>query len=50
VLAGVALAGVGADRAWFTGAALVAGLALLLGLNALNPEVVTGSEQETLIA
>jgi hypothetical protein len=40
VLAGVALAGVGADRAWFTGAALVAGLALLLGLNALNPEAV----------
>ncbi|MDP1807279.1 MAG: DUF4173 domain-containing protein [Acidimicrobiales bacterium] len=40
VLAGLALAGVGADRAWFTGAALVAGLALLLGLNALNPEAI----------
>lgn len=40
VLAGVALSGAGADRAWFTGAALVAGLALLLGLNALNPEAI----------
>lgn len=40
VLAGLALGGVGAGRAWFTGAALVAGLALLLGLNALNPEAV----------
>jgi hypothetical protein len=40
VLAGLALGGVGADRAWFTGAALVAGLAMLLGLNALNPEAI----------
>ena len=40
VLAGGALAGVGAHRAWFTGAALVTGLALLLGLNALNPEAI----------
>jgi hypothetical protein len=40
VLAGVALAGVGADRAWFPGAALVAGLVLLLGLNVANPEAV----------
>jgi MFS family permease len=40
VLAGVALAGVAADRAWLAGAALVAGLALLLGLNALNPEAM----------
>lgn len=40
LLAGVALAGVAADRAWFMGAALVAGLALLLGLNVVNPEAV----------
>ncbi len=40
VLAALALSGAGADRAWFTGAALVAGLALLLGLNALNPEAI----------
>ena len=40
VLAGGALGGVGADRAWFTGAALVAGLVMLLGLNALNPEAI----------
>ena len=40
VLAGLALGGVGAERAWFTGAALVAGLAMLLGLNALNPEAI----------
>jgi hypothetical protein len=40
VLAGLALGGVGPDRAWFAGAALVSGLALLLGLNALNPEAI----------
>ena len=40
VLAGLALAGVGAHRAWLPGAALVVGLALLLGLNALNPEAI----------
>ncbi len=40
LLAGLALGGVGADRAWFLGAALVAGLALLLGLNVANPEAV----------
>lgn len=40
VFAGVALAGVAADRAWLAGAALVAGLALLLGLNLLNPEAI----------
>lgn len=40
VLAGLALGGVGADRAWFAGAALVTGLALLVGLNALNPEAI----------
>ena len=40
VLAGLALGGVGAERAWFTGVALVAGLAMLLGLNALNPEAI----------
>ena len=40
VLAGVALAGIGAQRAWFAGAALVTGLALLLGLNVANPEAI----------
>ncbi|MGH9265598.1 MAG: DUF4153 domain-containing protein [Acidimicrobiales bacterium] len=40
LLAGLALGGVGADRAWFLGAALVAGQALLLGLNVVNPEAV----------
>ena len=38
VLAGCALAGVAAGRAWLFGAAMVAGLALLLGLNIVNPE------------
>lgn len=40
VLAGLSLGGVGADRAWFVGGALVAGLVLLLGLNVANPEAV----------
>ena len=40
VLAGLALGGVGADRAWLVGAALVAGLVLLLGLNVVNPEAM----------
>ena len=40
LFAGLALGGVGAGRAWFVGAALVAGLALLLGLNIVNPEAV----------
>ncbi|HET7720873.1 MAG TPA: DUF4173 domain-containing protein, partial [Acidimicrobiales bacterium] len=40
VLAGLALGGVGADRAWLVGAALVAGLGLLLGLNVVNPEAI----------
>lgn len=40
VLAGLALAGVAADRAWLAGAALVAGLALLFGLNVVNPEAI----------
>ena len=40
VLAGLALGGVGAHRAWLPGTALVAGLVLLLGLNALNPEAI----------
>ena len=40
VLAGVALAGVGADRAWLVGVALAVGLTLLLGLNVANPEAV----------
>ena len=40
VLAAVALAGVAADRAWFVGGALVAGLTLLLALNVMNPEAM----------
>ncbi len=40
VLAGGALAGLAPTRAWFPGAAIVAGLTLLLGLNVLNPEAV----------
>jgi hypothetical protein len=40
VLAGCALAGLAPNRAWFPGAAIVAGLALLLGLNIVNPEAV----------
>ena len=40
VLAGCALAGLAAGRAWFFGAAMVTGLALLLGLNVVNPEPV----------
>jgi hypothetical protein len=40
VLAGLALGGVGADRAWLVGGALVAGLTLLLGLNVANPEAI----------
>ena len=40
VLTGLALGGVGADRSWFMGAALAAGLVLLLGLNVVNPEAV----------
>ncbi len=40
VLAGLGLAGVAAERAWFPAAAAVAGLALLFGLNIVNPEAV----------
>ena len=40
VLAGLGLAGVAAERAWFPAAAAVAGLALLLGLNIANPEAM----------
>ena len=40
VLAGCGLAGLAAGRAWLFGAAMVAGLALLLGLNVVNPEAV----------
>ena len=40
VLAGLGLAGVAAERAWFPAAAMVAGLALLLGLNIANPEAM----------
>ena len=40
VMAGAALAGVGARRAWLPGGALVAGLALLFGLNAVDPEAL----------
>jgi hypothetical protein len=40
VLAGCALAGFAPGRAWFPGAAMVAGLALLLGLNVVNPEAI----------
>jgi hypothetical protein len=40
VLAGLALGGVGAGRAWLVGGALVTGLVLLLGLNVANPEAV----------
>ena len=39
-LAGLAVAGLGARRAWFPAAAGVTGLVLLLGLNAVNPEAV----------
>jgi hypothetical protein len=39
-LAGLALGGVGADRSWFVGGALVTGLTLLLGLNVANPEAI----------
>jgi hypothetical protein len=40
VLAGAAVAGAGAERAWFPGAAIVTGLAVLLALNIVNPEAV----------
>ncbi len=40
VLAGGALAGVDSGRAWFPGASMVAGLAILLGLNVVNPEAI----------
>lgn len=40
VLASGALAGVAAGRAWLFGVAMVTGLALLLGLNVVNPEAV----------
>ena len=40
VLAGLALGGIGAERAWLVGGALVAGLTLLLGLNVANPEAI----------
>jgi len=40
VLAGLGLAGVAAERAWFPAAATVAGLGMLLGLNIVNPEAM----------
>jgi len=40
LLAGIGLAGVAAERAWFAAAAVVAGLAMLLGLNIVNPEAM----------
>ncbi len=40
VLAGCALAGLAPARAWFPGATMVAGLALLLGLNIVNAEAM----------
>jgi hypothetical protein len=40
-----ALAGVGHGRGWFVGAAVAAGLALLLALNVVNPEAVVAGDQ-----
>ncbi|MGI8807751.1 MAG: DUF4153 domain-containing protein [Acidimicrobiales bacterium] len=40
VLAGCGVAGVAGGRAWLFGAATVAGLGLLLGLNVVNPEAI----------
>jgi len=40
VLLGLVVAGVGRDRHWLTGAAAGAGLAILLGLNVVNPEAL----------
>jgi Domain of unknown function (DUF4173) len=42
---GAALAGVGHGRGWFVGAAVAAGLALLLALNVVNPEAVVAGDQ-----
>jgi hypothetical protein len=42
---GAALAGVVPDRGWFVGAAVAAGLALLLALNVANPEAVVARDQ-----
>jgi hypothetical protein len=42
---GAALAGVGHGRGWLVGAAVAAGLALLLGLNVANPEAVVARDQ-----
>jgi Domain of unknown function (DUF4173) len=42
---GAAQAGVGRGRGWFVGAAVAAGLALLLALNVVNPEAVVAGDQ-----
>jgi Domain of unknown function (DUF4173) len=42
---GAALAGVGHGRGWLVGAAVAAGLALLLALNVANPEAVVARDQ-----
>jgi hypothetical protein len=42
---GATLAGVGPGRGWFVGAAVAAGLALLLALNVVNPEAVVAGDQ-----
>jgi Domain of unknown function (DUF4173) len=42
---GAALAGVGHGRGWLVGAAVAAGLALLLALNVVNPEAVVAGDQ-----
>jgi hypothetical protein len=42
---GAALAGVGHGRGWFVGAAVAAGLTLLLALNVVNPEAVVAGDQ-----
>ena len=41
---GAALAGVGHGRGWFVGAAVAAGLTLLLALNVVNPEAVVAGD------
>jgi hypothetical protein len=45
LLLGAVLAGVGHGRGWFVGAAVAAGLALLLALNVVNPEAVVAGDQ-----
>ena len=40
MLAGLALAGLGAARSWFPAAGLATALLLLLGLNVVNPEAL----------